>query len=203
MNAIWEGYLVGLAMIIFIGPVFFTLLKSTLHYGTRFGFALAIGILASDLMIVFLCSTFSTNFLLNSQLKLFSYLLGSIVLLSIGIKYILKPSLVSEVHTNRLKKNLLSAFCKGFLVNTINPFVFIVWMGTIAYAESKYVEKINVQLFIGSALLGILTTDVFKVILSGKLKKYLSPQFLKKIFLFIGIILISFGIRLLYLLISN
>jgi threonine/homoserine/homoserine lactone efflux protein len=49
-----EGFLTGVGTIIFLGPVFFTLLQITLDRGLKAGFSVAIGILSSDILIVFL-----------------------------------------------------------------------------------------------------------------------------------------------------
>ena len=45
--AFLKGYGIGLAMVIFIGPVFFTLLKTTLKYGMTGGMLAAAGIITS------------------------------------------------------------------------------------------------------------------------------------------------------------
>ena len=53
--SILEGYVIGLGMVIFIGPVFFLLLNSSLQSGVKAGVAVALGIIVSDIICVALC----------------------------------------------------------------------------------------------------------------------------------------------------
>jgi threonine/homoserine/homoserine lactone efflux protein len=66
----FEGYIVGLGMIVFIGPVFFLLLSISLHQGTKAGVATAFGIVISDLICVCLCYFGVTNFLNDTNAKI-------------------------------------------------------------------------------------------------------------------------------------
>lgn len=196
--AIWEGYIVGLAMIIFIGPVFFTLIQTTLQYGAKAGFAVALGIFISDVVIVMLCFFGATRFFESTQHKSWLAVIGSLLLFYIGLRYTLKPNITTDVDFKPSVFRLSSFFAKGFLVNFVNPFVFIVWITTIAYSETQFENTSNSIFFLMAALLGILTTDSLKVILAGSILKFLKPVVLRKVFFVTGLILFCFGIRLLY-----
>lgn len=198
MNTIIEGYLFGAAMIVFIGPVFFTLLQATLQHGKRQGFALAFGIFISDALILSFCLLGFKNFIERSWVQLLLSLVGCIILFAIGIKYIVNPSITKGIEIKEVGKKTRSFFVKGFLVNTINPFVFGVWISAISYVETKFNTQMERYSFLTAALFGILSTDTLKVLLADKLQKVLTPIFLKKLFLLFGIILICFGARLLY-----
>mgnify|MGYP003340062785 CR=1 FL=1 len=52
IEAIGKGVLAGLSMLLFIGPVFFTLLKSALQHGIKTGVSVAFGIFISDVICV-------------------------------------------------------------------------------------------------------------------------------------------------------
>lgn len=196
--AIWEGYLVGLAMVVFLGPVFFTLLQVTLEHGYKFGFAIVWGILISDVVVVALCFLGASDLFSSTENQFWIALLGSFVLFALGLKYIIKPDLNTNTSLKVSAVSLSAYFIKGFLVNFVNPFVFIVWISTITYAESKYPEGDSALFFLIAALLGILTIDSIKVLISNKLKPFLKGVFLRRIFFIIGLILIAFGVRLLY-----
>ena len=53
--AIWQGFLFGLGMVIFIGPVFFYLMETAINNGTKLGMAAAMGIYISDMVAAVLC----------------------------------------------------------------------------------------------------------------------------------------------------
>jgi threonine/homoserine/homoserine lactone efflux protein len=195
--AMIEGYLFGLAMVVFIGPVFFTLLRSTLQYGTKAGLLVVFGIFISDLLIALLCSISSAFLFESKQFQFWIALSSSTILFFLGFKYLLKPNVNSEVKFKHPLFHLSTFFAKGFIVNFLNPFVFVIWITTIAYAKTKFVNENNSLFFILSVLLGVLTTDSLKVIIARKIQKFLKPELLRKIYFGSGIVLICFGVRLL------
>ncbi|WP_281988206.1 LysE family translocator [Aquimarina aggregata] len=193
-----DGFIIGLGMIIFIGPVFFLLLNSSLQFGTKAGTAVALGIIVSDILCVLLCYVGLSSFLTAKGNQFWIGVFGSIIIFGLGINYLLKKAVLSnEPIVNA--KNIGKFFLKGFSVNFFNPFVFIIWIGVYNYGEHKYVENSSLFFFLLAVLLGILTTDLVKVFLSKKLKKILSVKRLTLFFRITGILLIVFSIRLLYL----
>ena len=194
--ALLEGYLIGLAMVVFVGPVFFTLLKTTLQQGRLAGWMVALGIFVSDIVAVGICLP-GAKFLEDKTNEVYISLAGAAILLVIGLSYTLKPMATSEAETANYP-TLFAAFSKGFLVNFVNPFVFGVWLTVIAYAGGKYSFEADLYLFLTAALLGIITTDTLKVLLAHQIKHLIEPRRLKIVYRVIGVILIGFGVRLLY-----
>lgn len=195
-----EGFLVGLGMVIFIGPVFFTLIKSALSYGFWAGMMVAFGIFMSDVVAVGLCSFGAIPFFKNPDNQFWLAVGGSIVLFAIGLKYILKPNVDVDADLKlKLKAGHYTAyFVKGFLVNFVNPFVFIVWISVIGFAEGKYGYGKELWIFLGAALLAILLTDSTKVLFANRIKQLIQPKFLLKAYQVIGVVMIGFGFRLLW-----
>ena len=89
-------------------------------------------------------------------------------------------------------------FSKGFVVNFVNPFVFLIWIGVIDYSVNSYGKGIESSLYLIGALLGILFTDIAKVFLADKLKVIMNPKKLYWIYKIAGLALVGFSIRLLY-----
>lgn len=196
--AFLEGFLVGLGMIIFIGPVFFTLLKSALNYGVAAGMMVALGIFTSDVVCIGLCSFGAIPFFKNPDNQFWLALGGSAILFTLGIKYLLRPNVNTEPDVKLKAGHYTTYFAKGFLVNFVNPFVFIVWISIIGLGQAKHGSGEDLWIFLGAALLGIFLTDTTKVLFASKIKKLIQPTFLKKAYQVIGIVLIGFGIRLLW-----
>lgn len=196
--AFLEGFAVGLAMIVFIGPVFFTLLKSALNYGFWAGMMVALGIFISDVVCVALCSLGAIPFFENDQNQFYLAIGGSIILFGLGLKYLLKPNVNVDEQVKLHAGHYTAYFTKGFLVNFVNPFVFLVWISVIGLARGKYGAGQELWIFLGAALLGILTTDTLKVIFADKIKPLIQPKFLLRAYQVIGIVLIGFGIRLVW-----
>lgn len=196
--AFLKGYGIGLAMVIFIGPVFFTVLKSTLKYGIAGGMTVAAGIVASDVLCVVLCSFGAIPFFKNPANQLGLAIAGCIVLFGLGLKYLLKPSVNIESGDLPNAARYTTFFAKGFVVNFVNPFVFLVWIGVIGVARAEYGVTLNLFLFLLAVLLGIFTTDALKVVFAHRLKPFIRPDYLKHVYRVIGIALIAFGIRMMW-----
>ena len=196
--AFLKGYLFGLSLVIFVGPVFFTLLKSALNYGTWAGLATAGGIILSDIACVILCYTSSIAFFQSTDTQFWIALASALILMSLGIRYIFKPKLDTGEELTFSSFQYVSFFAKGFLVNFVNPFVFLVWLGIITFAKAEYANAYQLGVFLAAVLSGILTTDVLKVLFAQKLKPFIEPHQLTKIYKIIGIVLLVFASRLLW-----
>ncbi|WP_405207380.1 LysE family translocator [Aquimarina sp. LLG6339-5] len=192
-----EGFFIGIAMIIFVGPVFFLLLNSSFQYGLKAGFSVAFGIIVSDVICVLLCYYGLSTFMTATQNQFWIGIIGSVILFGLGISYLLKKAVITnDISIN--SKKWTSFFIKGFSVNFFNPFVFIVWIGVFKYGYEKYSDSIALLVFLIAVLSGILTTDLLKVFLSDKLKPFISPYRLKIFFRITGVVLLIFAFRLAY-----
>ncbi len=196
-----EGYALGLALIVFIGPVFFTLLKSTLQYGVLSGLWVALGIFISDVVCVLFCTFGAAAFFKDQDNQFWIGIIGGLLLIGMGLKYLLFPTLTKQDTQLNLKaSDYLGFFAKGFLVNFVNPFVFLVWIGIIKMASVKYGGfNQDLGIYLTGALLGILTTDSAKAFFGHRLKVFLNPNFLRWVYRSIGVLLIVFGIRMMYM----
>ncbi|SEL47442.1 Threonine/homoserine/homoserine lactone efflux protein [Aquimarina amphilecti] len=193
-----EGFFIGIAMIIFVGPVFFLLLNSSFQFGAKAGIAVALGIIISDIICVLLCYYGLSSFMKASQNQFWIGIIGSAILFGLGVNYLFKKATVTKnVSVN--SKKWSTFFVKGFSVNFFNPFVFIVWIGVFKYGQEKYVDTIALLVFLIAVLTGILTTDLLKVFLSAKLKQFITPYRLNIFFKITGVILLIFSFRLVYL----
>lgn len=191
-----NGFLIGLGFVIFLGPVFFYLLKCTLDAGFWSGVAVVFGIVFADFLCLIICSFGAIPFFKNQQNQFLLGIFGGLILLFLGLKFIFKPTILTQSaeKIKLSKKNYISYFIQGFLINFINPFVFVVWVGIIGIAGTKYPNSYNFLFFLGSVLLGIFVEELSKVVLAHRIKEFLNPSHLIKIYRFFGIILLTFSI---------
>jgi threonine/homoserine/homoserine lactone efflux protein len=199
-----QGYLVGLAFIGFFGPVFFTLLYSTLEYGWRSGLFVVLGIFTGDLMGVMVLEFFGiADLIIQPQNMWYIGVVGGLIVIGLGLKFALRP----KVNMNDVKKlkpgNYLSFYSQGFLVNFINPFLFAVWLFVMAGAASSYPAVGDYWMFLVGVLLGIPTQDASKVLLAHRIKYLLNNTWLTWIYRVVGITLIVFGIFIMVKTIDN
>lgn len=194
--AILSGIFLGLSTLIFIGPVLFYLLKSSFESGLKAGLAVALGIIIGDIICVILAIYGAQGFFENPTNQVWIALIGGILLLFIGIKYVVKPKLSTAVDVKYSTKKIGSYFINGFLINFVNPFVFLVWFGYTTYLRSMYQNEFQVVLALIFALAVIFSTDILKAFFAQRLMNLIKPSKLKLIFRIFGIIMMVFGIRL-------
>ena len=195
-----KGYLIGLGSIVFIGPVVFTLLQATLKKGIVAGISTSVGIIVSDIVAVAICALGAIPFFEDVNNQFWLAVFGSILLCLMGLKYIIDPNIeTSAGGTSSINKSDYSKFfVEGFLINFVNPSVFVYWIGFIAYAHIEYNDSANVWIFIGAMQAGISTIDIAKTLLAVKLKPFIQPDMLKIIYQTIGIALLFFAIAMIY-----
>ena len=201
--AFWDGLKVGFAMIILIGPVFFTIVQGTLKNGFWAGWMVAWGIIISDAVVVILCAYGAAPLIKNPDNQFWLGIAGACILFFLGFKYLFKPSLNTEGKNLSKTKGLIGHFIKGFLVNGVNPFVFVVWIGVIGVGQGKWGMEQDSMIFQFSwdliwyllgALVAIFITDSLTVVFAHQIKKFIKPEILTWVFRIAGIALICFGL---------
>ncbi|MFT7154115.1 MAG: threonine/homoserine/homoserine lactone efflux protein [Bacteroidia bacterium] len=197
-----EGFVLGLGMMVFVGPVFFTLLKSALSYGVWAGLMVVLGIFMSDVVCVVLCSFGAIPFFKNPENQFYLASGGGVILLCLGLKYIFKPNVIVEDNIELKAGHYTAYFAKGFLVNFVNPFVFVTWISIIGLGQTRFGSGTNLWIFLGAALLAIFITDSTKVLFAHRIKKLIQPKFLLRVYQIIGVVMIGFGCRLLWFILS-
>jgi threonine/homoserine/homoserine lactone efflux protein len=194
--AFLEGYALGLALVVLIGPVLFVLLGVTLENGRASGLAVAAGIFTSDILVVLISALGFAGILVDPVLTPWIGVLGGGLLVSLGVRYLVTPPGAAGFPSSSTAQGLLGAFVKGFLVNFVNPFVFAVWLGIIAFAGARYGIGTGLALFLTGSVLAVLTLDTLKVLLASRIKRLLGPKNLMWAFWGSGSLMCLFGVRL-------
>lgn len=190
-----QGLLLGLSTAFILGPVFFTIVRNSIAFGRTAGFATALGILASDVAVLFLCLGFGSNYGHWLQSDVPSYLAASL-LLYFGLRFVLVP--VPTISDDSGNNEVRRSFVQGFLINGVNPVVFGIWLGFIALGQLRY-DGSALALFLIAILLGIFATDVLKAIYAPLLKQWMRKRALKIFYRIVGIVLCAFAIQILLL----
>lgn len=191
------GFLIGFSLGVIPGPVFFMLLQTTLNKGRKAGLSIALGINTADLTSISICILGAAAFFKDSTNNFYIGLAGGGLLLALGTKHIIRPGR-STLPFKSNAVGYMGHFTKGFLINFVNPFTVAVWLTFVAGAGEKFGYGNKIYVFFCLVLLGAFTSDMIKVLLADKLKAFLDDQKLKLIFRGIGVILIGFGLRILY-----
>lgn len=190
-----EGVGFGLATVLLIGPVFFTLFKAALDHGVKGGIAVALGVIVSDITIVAICLSGLVIALERWVTGPWMAVLAGLILLALGVRYIVQPVLSMEQPVHAFGRSAVGLFAAGFLVNFVNPFVFAIWIAAVLHATEDHGAGAGTITFLAGMLSGIFVTDLVKAFLAPRLKLFLTPNALKRTYLVIGIAMVLFSIR--------
>jgi len=203
-----KGLLLGLILSISIGPVIFAIIKQSLTNGKRSGYAFVAGVSSSDIILLFICNVFTSLFNLVLNHKSTIALAGAGFLLLMGLytlffkKLKLENMGVDGAQKQASVKDLIASYFSGFLMNTLNPSVFLFWFAWTAAINTSADDTTNplqYKLVVFGTCLGfVLLSDLLKVFLAGKLRPRLTEINLLWINRVSGIIILIFSAALLY-----
>ncbi|MFM2362357.1 MAG: hypothetical protein RLZZ316_1259 [Bacteroidota bacterium] len=201
-EALLKGLTIGFILALSVGPVIFTIIKQSINNGYRGGFSFVIGVWLSDIFLVILSNFFSEWVATILQYKRTIGYIGSIFLIAMGIFFVFfKKVIVTEDNIlpelKFRKRDITKIALSGFLINTLNPSVFIFWLLYATTTAAKHNLKERILIFSVCLLVNMLA-DVLKVLMAGKLRQRLTVKNITIINKLSGSILLGFGIALLY-----
>jgi threonine/homoserine/homoserine lactone efflux protein len=200
LESIITGLGFGLLLSISVGPVLFSIIKQSLNNGHNGGFAFVAGVSASDVTLVLLSNIFTS---LLESMKIYKTeigVAGCIFLVSMGIYFLFfKKVKVNEDGRQVFKfrkRDYAKIFLSGYLMNTLNPAIFIFWITTSTAVITNTVNQ-RIIIFV-TCLAWMLLSDIAKVLLAGKIRNRLTPHNIHIINRINGLILIIFGVALIW-----
>ena len=202
-----KGLLLGLILSISIGPVIFAILKQSLTNGHKAGYAFVAGVSLSDMSILFVCNIFTSFFALVLTHRATIAMIGAGFLFLVGCYTILFKKISIENIDGGSEKTMrardyFGVFVTGFLMNTLNPSVFLFWFAWTAAIGNDAAETQNPLmhklLVFGTCLIFVLISDLAKVYLAKKLRSKLTEKTMVWINRLSGIIILVFSAALFY-----
>jgi threonine/homoserine/homoserine lactone efflux protein len=199
LELIVSGIGLGIVLSFLTGPVFFALIKTSIEKGFIAGFSLALGALISDLIYVGI-TLYGTSLLsFESTYRLPIGIIGSIVLLSIGLYYLLKKIKINYDDVPSKVKHA-GYFFKGFLMCIFNPFILLYWVSVTSGVYSIYGNLSAQQIlpFFGAILITLFGMDTLKAYFSHKLRFRIKEKNIQNLNKIAGILIIIFALKLIY-----
>ncbi len=200
LSAFLKGLTLGIWLSLSVGPVLFSIIKQSLNNGHRGGLAFVFGVSLSDITLVLISTVFTQLFNSITSYMVEIGIAGCIFLLSLGVYFLFfKKIKVNDAAQQPLqfrKRDYAKIFASGFLMNTLNPAVFIFW---IAASTGTIEHTIRERVLIFTICLAfVLSSDIAKVMLAGKIRNRLTPRNIHIISRINGFILIVLGIAIIW-----
>ncbi|MFP9112742.1 LysE family translocator [Flavobacterium sp. RHBU_3] len=195
----------GFFLSIMPGAVFFVLLETSVLKGFKAALAFDLGAISSD--VVFILIAYFSSYKLLEKIKdepaLFIF--GGLVMFTYGfislmkLKKVSKNELVDEASKDIIRKDYLSLFIKGFLLNFINIGVLGFWLAIIiTWGPKLDMVPSRIFVFFVAVILAYFVIDLGKITLAKQLRSKLTTRNIMKIKQGISIILMIFGLALLF-----
>lgn len=186
----------GISILLF-GPAFFLLVNVSVKDGFSRGALLSVGVFLSDLAIVLLVHFGLSDFYDSAIFQIiFSFIAGFAMLLW-GIKTIIGKyrNFLAGMHKGSSKSG---SMLKGFMMNILNPFAFVLWTTTVANVSAHfdpqkefYEQRVIVAVI--SILFGLLSMDLVKSFTFYLIGKKLKYRWFYRLQFVVGILLILAG----------
>lgn len=196
-EAILQGIGAGILFSFLTGPVFFSMIKTSIEKGFKAGFSLAVGVILSD--IIFIGATiFSSQFVnYNSKYNQYIAIVGGLFLLGVGLFYLIKKVKVNYCIEEETKIKKRGYIIKGFLMCLLSPTTLMFWMmvGGIVTVQLHYAMDEKIAFFI-VAMITQLSMDSIKTFYAAKLRYKIKEKTIQTLNRIAGAVIIIFAIRL-------
>jgi threonine/homoserine/homoserine lactone efflux protein len=197
MEIIFNGIVSGVVLALMIGPVFFTIIQTSIERGFGSGVFVAIGVSLSDALYILVSYLGLIQFINNDSSRNYLAYGGGVVLLIFGFYYLLiKSRKLSNFDPEKITyRSPGKLIAKGFVINGFSPMVLFFWIATVGVAtgEFSYTETHEIMLYFSSVVFTVFVTDVIKAKLADKLRILITARFIRILNIVLGVVLIVFA----------
>jgi threonine/homoserine/homoserine lactone efflux protein len=200
MEALGNGLLFGLLLALLVGPVFFALIQTSIEKDFAAGASMAVGIALSDALYVIIASAGVAALAENKEFQVWLGLIGGTIMFLFGLVNLLKKVAARQENSSTMERGgLARQFVKGFVLNGINPFVLLFWIGIASMVNLNYNYSFPQELaFFAAIVVTVFLLDLVKSFVAHKLRTILSVRLMVWMNRVVGIVLILFSFRLFY-----
>jgi threonine/homoserine/homoserine lactone efflux protein len=202
MDIIIKGILSGIVLSFLIGPVFFTIIQTSIERGFYSGVLVALGVAMSDACYISLTYLGLSQFMKHPNFEIYLAYAGGVILLLFGSYYLFIKSkrMTRPEYEQMTQRSPLRYVAKGFIINGLSPMVFLFWVGTVSFATTElgYNSDLKVILYFGAIIFTVMSIDILKAKLADNLRLMMSPRFIRSMNIALGILLVIFGSRLIF-----
>jgi len=195
--------LYGFILAFAIGPIFFTLIETSITKGFKAAVFFDLGALSADVFFIVIAYFSTSKILKHVKDDPGLLVFGGVILIAYGIISYIRTAknfiqIVREHYGVPVKKNLGGLFLKGFLLNFVNFGVLSGWVLTIIAANALTSSENGVLLFLATVLSVFFCTDLLKIAAAKKLKHKLTPRVIIKTKKWVSMLIVFFGVFMLF-----
>lgn len=191
-SAIGLGIMLSL---VFIGPVFFLLVETSLSRGPKHALSLDFGVIVADILCI-VAAYFSSQDIIHIIDKYPSfYRISAFIIFFYGVfMMVSKTKMHLSGEQKLINQNYWKTFLNGFLLNILNIGVVLFWLVTVIFIRKNYPETSLFLLYIAIVILTYLGIDLLKIYLAKIFHNKLNEAVANKIRKGVGGILVLLSV---------
>ena len=216
LRFVFDAILLGLslAFVFGFGAAFVTLIQTSIHHGFKPAAWFALGVNLNDVLMVTLCVMTSIQVVANGNHEMFLFSIGAGIILILfgvftytrkvkednfkGIKE--RTNEIIDENRERFKKDddtpkWFVFLAKGFILNLLNPFIWIFWFSTVAVTSGQMGgNKLKTLMFFAIMIGTCFCCDLLKAKLASFLQRFFNAKRIRIMNIVIGLGLVLGGI---------
>ena len=178
-HAVFQGFLLGIALTLSLGPSFFALLQTSTKNGFKPALGLAFGIFLSDIFCIVLAYLGLAQFFNNPENKIYIQLAGGTILVIFGLLSIFQKKEVVSKDLVVKEASIPLYITKGFFLNLLNPVVLGIWMAcVVSVTANKSFTSFHMFMFFATTLITVFSFDTLKAFYANKISQRLNEHIL-------------------------
>jgi len=202
MDILLNGIISGIILAFLIGPVFFTIIQTSIERGFWSGVFVAVGVTVSDALYVFVAYFGLVQFMQAAKYRHYMAYGGGIILLLFGLYYLVIKSRKLAVYDPQKvqTRSWVRLAAKGFIINGLSPMALFFWIATVSVSTTQFGYRTTREatLFFLAIVATVFATDVLKAKLADKLRLLVTPKVVRIMNLVLGVVMIGFAARLIF-----
>lgn len=200
MEIIVKGIISGIVLTCLIGPVFFTLLQTSIERCFSSGVFVAVGISLCDSFFILISYFGLAQFSQTPHFRHYMAYGGGVILLVFGLYYLfIKSRKLARYDPKKIENaSGIRLAAKGFLINGLSPMVLFFWLATVSVATTQlgYGSSQKAMIFFASIVCTVFFTDVMKAKLADKLRSLVTPFVIRIMNIVLGLVMVTFAGKL-------
>lgn len=165
--------------------------------------AISLGVIISDVILISLSTLNAYIIPQGGTTEIIVRIVGSALLIFIGFYSIFKKQ-AATFYPSTQKMSVVKYMTNGFILNTINPANFFMWVGiSTTLQNSDNYSPTRMIVYYSGTILAIFLTEVLISYSASKLKRYLNERTLTLVNIISGIAFLIFAGVVLWPVVNN
>jgi threonine/homoserine/homoserine lactone efflux protein len=189
--AVFTGFVLAFGF----GPVFFSILQTSIEKGQKAGFLVTAGTFSSDLVLASVAYLGMFSLEINGKWGFWLKIVGGIVLIALGVSQLFasRKNVGSQISG---KLSALQLFLKGVVLNVFNPLNFLTWTAIVLAIKSHKLSITGEIAHLAVILLTILVMELILAHFAYRMRYLFQSQNLRRMKIFVSLVMFLAALKL-------